>query len=459
MMAFLAVPSLAQQSSPLAELTVRLWPEFDRPGVLVILQGTLDESVALPTMISLPLPPGVDEPFVVASAETDGPLIEVVSYDVQPGDEANWVTFETESRNVWLEYYDDLQREDDQRTYAFQWPGGVDIAQVSFEVLQPIGVEEVWVSPDAEPQLEDDGQVHYAAELGAIAQTDQFEIQFNYVRTQEVPSLSDVSDVDRLEALNVLMWPEFDQQAMLVILEIFLPEDVELPARVVLPLPARVPEPFAVAFVSQDEGLLNAVFELVPQGQWNLLTIEAEGRELRVEYYDILAMDGQQRSYRYSWPGGIAIDRLGFEVLPPVGAEDVRITPGAQRGQAASGQPLYAQALGAVAAQETLDINVAYRGEEVAFERPEGVTGGTPDVSQWLPWVIGGIVLLLAGSGGWIVLRNRKPKPKKRRRRSSSKPKQSGSGLDAAAVFCHVCGARSTISDHFCRQCGSKLRT
>jgi hypothetical protein len=335
----------------------------------------------------------------------------------------------------------------------------MDIARVSFEVLQPLGVEEVAVAPAADPQLEDDGQVHYSAELGAITQSDQFEIQFNYVRSQEVLSLSELSDVDRLAGLNVLMWPEFDQQAMLVILEIFLPEDVELPARVVLPLPARVPEPFAVAFVSQDEGLLNAVFELVPQGQWNLLTIEAESRELRVEYYDILAMDGQQRSYRYSWPGGISIDRLGFEVLPPVGAEDVRITPVAQQGQAASGQPLYGQVLGAVSAQETLDINLAYQGEEVAFERPEGVTGGTPDVGQWLPWVIGGIALLLAGGGGWIMLRNRKPKPKKRRRRSSAKPKQTDSGLDAAAVFCHVCGARSTISDHFCRQCGSKLRT
>jgi hypothetical protein len=171
-------------------------------------------------------------------------------------------------------------------------------------------------------------------------------------------------------------------------------------------------------------------------------------------------MDGEQRSYRYSWPGGIDIDQLGFEVLPPVGAENVQISPAAELGQAASGQPLYAQALGAVSSQETLDINVAYQGDEVAFERPEGVTGGTPDLDQWLPWVIGGIVLLLVG-GGWILLRNRRPapKPRKRRRRSSAKPKPDDTGLDAAAVFCHVCGARSTASDRFCRQCGSKLRT
>lgn len=459
LLAGLGAPSLAQESSALSELTIRLWPEFDRPEVLVILQGTVDESASLPAVVSLPLPPEVDQPFVVASAETDGPLIEVSTFEVQPGEDANWVTFQTEQPNIWLEYYDDLQIEGDRRTYAFQWPGGLEIATASFEVLQPLGVDELEVDPTASPELQEDGQVHYIGQLGTIAQSDQFQIQLNYDRSEEIPELSEISDVDRLAGLNVRMWPEYDQQAMLILLEIFLPEEVELPAQLVLPLPARVPEPFAVAYVSPEGELLNTAFDLVPQGQWNLLTIEAQSREVRVEYYDILAMDGQQRSYRYSWPGGMDIELMGFEVLPPAGAENVQITPAAEEGEAASGQPLYTQVLGAVSSQETLDINLSYQGDEVAFERPEGVTGGTPDVNQWLPWVIGGIILLLAGAGGIVLLHNRKPKAKKRRRRASAKPKAAEAGFDAAVVFCHVCGARSTASDRFCRQCGSKLRT
>jgi hypothetical protein len=461
LVAGLAAPSLAQQSSPLAELIVRLWPDFDRPEVLVILQGTLDESVELPAIVSLPLPPGVEEPYVVATAETDAPLTEVPSYEIQPGEDANWVTFETESPNVWLEYYDAFENDDDQRDYTYHWPGGIDVAEASFEVLQPLGVDSLDVTPEADPQLEDDGQVHYVGDLGELTPTDQFEIQFNYLRTQAIPSLLESSDIDQLAAMNVRLWPEFDQQAMLVILEIFLPEDVDLPARVVVPLPARVPEPHAVAYVTPEGELFNAVYELSPQGQWMLLAVDAETRELRVEYYDILAIDGQERSYRYDWPGGIDIAQLGFEVLPPAGAQNVRIAPEAEQGTAASGQPVYSQVMGPTSAQETLTIDVAYEGELVAFERPEGVTGGTPDVNQWLPWVIGGVALLLVGGGGWMLLRDRKPTPKrkKRRRRSASEQKEPDSGMDAAVVFCHVCGARSIASDRFCRQCGSELRT
>jgi rRNA maturation endonuclease Nob1 len=33
-----------------------------------------------------------------------------------------------------------------------------------------------------------------------------------------------------------------------------------------------------------------------------------------------------------------------------------------------------------------------------------------------------------------------------------------GGDLDAAAVFCHVCGSKASASDHFCRSCGTKLR-
>jgi hypothetical protein len=456
-----AAPSTAQQSSPLAELVVRLWPDFDRPEVLVILQGTLDENVDLPAVVSLPLPPGVDEPFVVASAETNGPLNEVPDYEIQAGQDANWVTFETNQPNVWLEYYDAFDHETEQRQYTFEWPGGVPVTAASFEILQPLGVEEMEVTPEAESQLGEDGQIHYEADLGQLTPENQFEIGFSYASVQAVPSLIEGSEVDRLAALNIRLWPEYDQQAMLVLLEVILPDEVELPATVIVPLPGSVGDPHAVAFVSQDGELLNAVYELSMQGQWTLLSVDTESRDLRVEYYDILAMDGQQRSYRYQWPGGMEIGQVGFEVLPPPGAENVVIQPAAEAGTTASGQPVYAQVLGSVAAQEPVTISVVYQGEQVAFERPEGVTGGTPDVNQLLPWVIGGVALVLVVGGGWMLIRTRQPAPKrkKRRRRSTSKQEKQESGLDAAVVFCHVCGARSIASDRFCRQCGSELRT
>ena len=39
--ALLAGPVLAQSPTPLSDLTIRLWPEYDRPQLLVIFHGTV----------------------------------------------------------------------------------------------------------------------------------------------------------------------------------------------------------------------------------------------------------------------------------------------------------------------------------------------------------------------------------------------------------------------------------
>ena len=53
-----ALPVAAQtEVTQLDTLTVELWPDYDRPAMLVILTGTLPESAALPATVTIPLPP------------------------------------------------------------------------------------------------------------------------------------------------------------------------------------------------------------------------------------------------------------------------------------------------------------------------------------------------------------------------------------------------------------------
>ena len=60
-----------------------------------------------------------------------------------------------------------------------------------------------------------------------------------------------------IEWLEVVLWPEYDRHAILVVYRAKLVEDTILPAQVRLPMPAIAGEPFAVAW--QDEESLAKV--------------------------------------------------------------------------------------------------------------------------------------------------------------------------------------------------------
>jgi hypothetical protein len=76
---FLAAPLLTAEESPFEELDFAIWPEYDHPGVLILLDGTLRQE-ALPITLEFRIPneagavgatfsEGDEEPFEVAVVE------------------------------------------------------------------------------------------------------------------------------------------------------------------------------------------------------------------------------------------------------------------------------------------------------------------------------------------------------------------------------------------------------
>ena len=73
---FLLVPSAqAQGITSLAELEVDLWPEYDRPDVLVIYKAKLPANVSLPVDVTFKIPTVSGEPYAVAVRQMDGALL------------------------------------------------------------------------------------------------------------------------------------------------------------------------------------------------------------------------------------------------------------------------------------------------------------------------------------------------------------------------------------------------
>jgi hypothetical protein len=292
-----------------------------------------------------------------------------------------------------------------------------------------------------------------------------------------MPAVVHAQDSLRFETMQIDLWPEYDQPAMLVIYRASLTADTQLPVEVGIRIPAAVGEPNAVA-VRQDGGQpFNAEYTRVEDGEWATIFFSARFREIQIEYYDPgIERQGDTRQYQFVWPGDYAIDNLRILVQQPTGAENVTTFPRLSSiTQDAFGLSYYGGEIGSVAAGETFDLTITYdkqtddltvnflpidSSEPVSFD-----TAGRLSLTEMLPWgvgILGVLVVLIGVTWYWVTGRKANGvRPVKRRRaprRKVMEPELHEMETDDRSVFCHQCGKRAISGDKFCRACGTKLR-
>ncbi len=280
--------------------------------------------------------------------------------------------------------------------------------------------------------------------------------------------------ITEIKDVEVAIWPEYDRPQALVIYRVTLPEDVDLPTTVAVPIPAKVGEPHAVAMRGPGGGLLMAPYRLQVEGGWATVFVEADNPNVQVEYYDALQIEGDRRGFTFTWPEGFPAADARYEIQQPLGAEGLQVVPPPEEeGVGADGLQYAWGDIGAVDGGSSFTIEFSYTKADggltadqlqppsPALSRPEATSGATPDLAQLFPWVMGALGLLLVGTGAYLYFRTRTAPGRKRafvpRRRRSSREKTTPDG-DVSTVFCHVCGNRADVGDWFCRHCGARLR-
>ena len=172
----------------LERLEISIWPEYDQPSVLVMLRGWLSPDTPLPTSIPLPIPTAAGSPSAVAKRFPGGGLL-VAQSMLEPGEEMSTVYLSTDAPEIRLEYYVPLDVSTEKRHYHFQWPGGLKIDRVVFEVLQPIGATGFTVQPaSAAPALANDGLIYQREDLGPAGAELSFTIEVDY--NKSTPTLT-----------------------------------------------------------------------------------------------------------------------------------------------------------------------------------------------------------------------------------------------------------------------------
>lgn len=268
-----------------------------------------------------------------------------------------------------------------------------------------------------------------------------------------------------VNTVQVQLWPEYDQPAMLVIYTLELGTDQALPAEVSVRIPASVGDPLAVA-VLEDDGLITRQYTRTVDGDWADITLETDFSVIQIEYYDT-ALDQRdpERSYTFSWEADYTVDNLVISVKEPPNAVGFNVLPSLGIGQAGSdGLMTYANNFGSLAANQVFNLTLGYTKNDTVLgvdsvDQSSGATEADSSSGGLLPvwgWVLVGVGVAVLALGGVFYYRSQQEvsvsKYQARKKRSAaSKPAQGG-------AFCHNCGARAAAGDKFCRECGTRLR-
>jgi hypothetical protein len=180
----LAAPAAAQErATSLARLEVSMWPEYDRPEVLLIFRARLPEDAKLPAIVPIPIPAAAGEPTAVARHGQDGTLFVTAYTRTVQADQAT-IAVSTDTRDVQVEAYLPLGVSSPRRRFSYAWPGGLAVGELVLELQRPIGAQAVELTPAAtETSVQADGLTYDRVRLEKLKASSRATLTVAYTKT------------------------------------------------------------------------------------------------------------------------------------------------------------------------------------------------------------------------------------------------------------------------------------
>jgi hypothetical protein len=167
----------AGQTPVIATAELQLWPEYDDPGVLVILSGQFAEGTTFPLQATFPVPPGARN--IQATYQDASESLINRPFDVKDGK----LTYEVPSRAFHIEYYVDRAPSGEQRDIAYDFvaPYATDALRVT--VQQPARASGFTLSPASESsETRADGLTYYLFNRRNLAAREKLPIDIKYTK-------------------------------------------------------------------------------------------------------------------------------------------------------------------------------------------------------------------------------------------------------------------------------------
>ena len=160
-------------------LSIELWPDYDQPGVLVLLTGTLPDDTVLPATVVLPLPSSARLNAVARIDSGD-----VMNDDINYQQRADTLTLTTPDPRFRVEYYVPYTSEGNGRSFTFQWQSPLSVQQTAVTVQQPAAADAITIEPTAvNSSTHSDNLLYHTLASSAILPNTPFTVQIRYTMT------------------------------------------------------------------------------------------------------------------------------------------------------------------------------------------------------------------------------------------------------------------------------------
>ncbi len=279
------------------------------------------------------------------------------------------------------------------------------------------------------------------------------------------PSMASAQNNIAFTSVSVQLWPEYDQPSMLVITDFEVAATTKLPASVTFRIPQDA-NLIAVAAYDASGNLVNAVFDGPnAEGEWQVFTITLNSTKARFEYYQPITFNGEQRIFSYLWNSAYAVDVFNIRVLEPLDTTSLTSIPELASISQENNLKYFEGDSVKLAADEQFALNLEYKKSSNALiTSSQGVqpaapvdenTPGRVSLSNYLPYLLGGLGVVMIVGGFAYYWRAGRGTSKKSRRRTHAHAENEENDEES---YCPQCGARAKPGDRFCRVCGGRIR-
>jgi hypothetical protein len=200
---FLAFPfsASAQSDAALSFVTVQLWPEYDQPSMLVIVDFQTAANTSLPATLTFRIPSDANL-IAVASDAGNGQFLDHL-YD-SPIAEGEYQTFSLtveENKPHRFEYYQPLAFNGEDRIFSYLWDNGYAVENFQYLFLEPLDVTSVSLDPTYTTQDTSNGLKYYDGAPVQLAAGEQYTLNMSYTKTTDT-LVSQAQSVQIAEPVN-----------------------------------------------------------------------------------------------------------------------------------------------------------------------------------------------------------------------------------------------------------------
>lgn len=170
-----AAPLRAQEEAGrLEQLVVDLWPDFDRPSVLVLLTGRLPAGTSFPATVTLPVPQEATL-NAVAIISTENQMFEV-PYTFENGN----LQFTVEEPRFRVEYYFPYEADGLARGFTFNWQSGLAVDDLNVSLQRPAAATSLTTDPAAEVVGQGSDGLTYHDYVTSLPPNQTFQLDVQY---------------------------------------------------------------------------------------------------------------------------------------------------------------------------------------------------------------------------------------------------------------------------------------